>query len=310
MRVAVSTIMRDEPYEFVERWVKSAGEADVLMLADTGSVNGCDEVARDLGVTVHDIRIRPWRFDLARNVAMALVPEDVDVIVKLDVDEVLLSGWRDALEDAPKADRYSYLYVWNHKEDGTPDVQFLADHTHSRWGWRWKHPVHEALEASAGVNAVPQVAGFVIEHRSDPTKSRAQYLDLLELAVQEDPNDDRMAHYFARELFFRGNWMRSRVEFQRHLNLPTATWVPERAQSYRYLAKMDDYPERWLLRAVAEDPTRRESWVDLADLHLARGESPMAAAYARRALSIAGRPGDYMTEAHAWDDDRLREIAG
>jgi hypothetical protein len=119
-----------------------------------------------------------------------------------------------------------------------------------------------------------------------------------------------MAHYFARELFFRGDWVRARVEFTRHLGLPTATWAPERAQSFRYLAQMDDYPERWLLRAVAEDPTRREAWVDLADLMVSHGETTLAAAYARRALSIVGRPGDYMTEAHAWDDAHLEALGG
>jgi len=310
VKIAVTSIMKDEPHEFVERWVKSAVDADVMMLADTGSTNGCADVARDLGVVVHDIRIRPWRFDLARNVAMALVPEDVDVIVKLDVDEVLGYGWRNALEDAPTAQRYSYLYVWNYDEDGKPDVQFMADHTHARFGWQWRHPVHEALEAAPGTVAAPEATGMVIEHRSDSSKSRSQYLPLLEQAVIEDPSDDRMAHYFARELFFRGNWTRSRIEFQRHLSLPTAKWAPERAQSFRYLAKMDTFPERWLLRAVAEDPARREPWVDLADLHLAEGNEKMAAAYAQRALTIVGRPGDYMTEAHAWDDARLREIAG
>jgi len=310
VKIAVTSIMKDEPHEFVERWVKSAVDADVMMLADTGSTNGCADVARDLGVVVHDIRIRPWRFDLARNVAMALVPEDVDVIVKLDVDEVLADGWRDALEAAPRAARYSYQYVWNYDEHGNPDVQFMADHTHARWGWTWRHPVHEALEAAPGVNAVAQPTDMVIEHRSDSSKSRSQYLPLLEQAVKEDPTDDRMAHYFARELFFRGDWVRARVEFTRHLMLPTSTWAPERAQSLRYLAKMDDYPERWLLRAVAEDPSRREAWVDLADLMTSQGETALAAAYAHRALSIVGRPGDYMTEAHAWDDTRLSELAG
>lgn len=310
MRVAVTSIMLNEPAEFIERWVKSAMDADVMMLADTGSVNDAVEVACDLGVHVRNIAIRPWRFDLARNVALALVPDNVDVVVKLDVDEVLAPGWRDALEDAPRAQRYSYQYVWNYDDEGKPDVQFSADHTHSRFGWRWTHPVHESLVAGPGTNPFIQHVPFVIEHRADNSKSRSQYLPLLEQAVAEAPSDDRMAHYFARELFFRGDWTRARVEFMRHLNLPSATWAPERAQSLRYLAKMDDYPERWLLRAIAEDPARRETWVDLVDYHVARGETLQAAAYARRALSIANRPGDYMTEAHAWDDARLLEIVG
>jgi hypothetical protein len=230
--------------------------------------------------------------------------------VKLDVDEVLSPGWRDALEQAPPADRYQYLYVWSHDADGDPDVQFMADHTTTRHNWLWEHPVHEALRWCG--DGVPRTAtaAFTIDHWPDSRKSRSSYLPLLEKATQERPDDDRMAHYYARELYFRGDWVKSRAEFIRHLALPSSTWAAERAQSYRYLAKMDDYPERWLLKAVAEAPDRREAWVDLVDLALVTGDPVVAAGYARRALRITGTTLDYITEAHAWDDARLREIAG
>jgi glycosyltransferase involved in cell wall biosynthesis len=310
MKVVVSTIMKDEPSEFIERWAKSALDSDEMVLVDTGSTNDAVECARDLGITVHEISIKPWRFDLARNTALALLPDHTDVVVKLDVDEVLMDGWRQALEDAGPADRYSYRYVWSQTENGGPDVEFAADHTISRHGWYWKHPVHEALTPSIrSANPVTvHVPGMTIEHWADASKPRTQYLPLLELAVEEDPNDDRMAHYYARELFFRGDWVAARAEFVRHLSLPTATWAAERGQSYRYLAKMDDYPERWMLKAVGEAPDRREPWVDLVDLWMSRGDTVQAAGYASRALAISERAGDYMSEAHAWDDARLRTI--
>jgi hypothetical protein len=310
MRIAVSTIMKDEPVGFVERWVESAMDATELCITDTGSTETeCVTAARDLGVTVHEIRLNPFRFDIARNAALALVPNDVDVVVKLDMDEVLAPGWRDALENAPRAARYSYDYIWNFTPDGQPDVRFAADHTISRHGWNWKHPVHESLQW-AGLGAAPEAvyAPFTIEHHADPEKPRTSYLPLLARAIHESPEDDRMAHYYARELFFRGMWDEARKQFMRHLSLPTATWSPERAQSYRYLAKMDDYPERWLLKAVAEDPSRREAWVDLVDMHMSRGMLPVAAGYAVQALSIDQRPTDYMSEAHAWNNERLYQI--
>jgi glycosyltransferase involved in cell wall biosynthesis len=312
MKVVVSTIMKDEPTEFIERWAKSALDADELVLVDTGSTNEAVEMARDLGITVYEIDIRPWRFDMARNAALSLIDGDVDVVVKLDVDEVLVDGWRQALEDVGPAARYSYRYVWNFTEDGEPDVEFNADHTISRHGWFWKHPVHEALtpairSANPGIVHVP---GMTIEHRADASKPRSQYLPLLELAVEEAPDDDRMAHYYARELFFRGDWVSARREFMRHLSLPTATWPAERGQSYRYLAKMDDYPERWLLKAVGEDPSRREPWVDLTNHWFSHDQPELAAGFAARALMIRDRAGDYMSESTAWDDQRLRMIAG
>ncbi len=44
--------------------------------------------------------------------------------------------------------------------------------------------------------------GVCLEHHADRSKSRGQYLPLLELAVEEDPNNDRNVHYLGREYFF------------------------------------------------------------------------------------------------------------
>lgn len=309
MKVAVTSIMKNEPPAFIERWVRSAADAHEMVLVDTGSTNNAVECARDLGVTVHEISIKPWRFDVARNTALALLSDDIDYVVKLDVDEVLLDGWWEALEDAPIASRYSYRYIWNFDAEGNPDIEFTADHTHYRHGWMWEHPVHESLRSTLGPQQTAFVPGMTIAHYADPTKSRAQYLPLLAQAVAEAPGNDRMAHYYARELFFRNDWVKAREEFTRHLALPSAVWPAERAESYRYLAKMDDYPERWILRAIAEDPNRRDAWVDLAEFWRDRGRPELAAGFARRALEITVRPGDYMGSAHAWDDFALRKIA-
>lgn len=304
MKIAVSTIMKDEPVEFIERWAASCEEADVRVLADTGTTK-TDAIAcaNDLGVVVHRIRINPWRFDDARNAALALIPDWVNVVVTLDCDEVLATGWRDALENAGHAARYRYSYQWN------DDISFRADRTHSRAGWRWKHPVHEVLTWSGEGSVPPTVdTEMHIEHWADPDKPRSQYLPLLELAVHEDPADDRMAHYYARELYFQGHWVQARKEFMRHLSLPSSKWPAERAQSYRYLAKMDDHPERWLLKAVAEDPNRREPWMELGMLW--RDIDPeVARGYYQRGLRIIERPGDYMTEAWAWDTSVIERTA-
>lgn len=303
MRVAVTSIMLDEPLEFIHRWAQSAQDADDLVLVDTGSTNGAIDYARGLGLTVHEITVNPWRFDDARNAGLTLLPE-CDVVITLDVDEVLEPGWREALEGAGPGARYSYHYQWNE------DISFTGDRVVSRHGWRWRHPVHETLTwAGEGPEPATVPTEMRFTHLADPDKPRSQYLPLLAQAVREDPDDDRMAHYFARELFFNGLWDQAREQFARHLSLPTAKWAAERAQSYRYLAKMDDYPERWLLKAVAEDPTRREAWVDLMEFHLAAGHTGIAAGFARRALLIHDRKGDYMNEAAAWDDQRLIEVA-
>ena len=68
--------------------------------------------------------------------------------------------------------------------------------------------------------------------------------------------------------------------------MPEARWPAERAEAYRYIAKMDDDPERWLLRAVAEDPGRRDAVVDLVDLYESQDRLAEAAGLAPRALRV------------------------
>ena len=201
MRIAVVTIALNEE-KHVIRWSESAADADLLSIADTGSTDNTVEAAQDLGIAVNTVRVRPWRFDVARNTGLALLPEDIDVVITLDMDEVLAPGWREALEAAPRVRRYGYDYVWSWTPDGQPDVQFQGDRCHARFGYRWKHPVHEVLVPTTVPDQYIPHAGFAIHHHPDDTKPRTHYLDLLQQAMLESPQDDRIAHYYARELYF------------------------------------------------------------------------------------------------------------
>ena len=143
MKVAVYTIALNEE-QFVQDWYDSAKEADYLLIADTGSTDNTKKLAEDLGIVCVGISIKPWRFDDARNASLALIPNDIDYCIALDMDEVLLPGWREELEKAhaEKWTRPRYQYTWNWKDDGTPGLQYGGDKIHSRHGYRWKHPVH------------------------------------------------------------------------------------------------------------------------------------------------------------------------
>jgi hypothetical protein len=317
MKVAVHTIVLNEEAH-LQRWAQSAQEADLMVVADTGSSDETIQVATAFGIRVHRIHVKPWRFDLARNAALALLPPDIDIVITLDADEVLVTGWRDKLETAvkdwPDARRWSYDYVWSWvegREGQVPDVQFRADRCFSRDGWRWHGAVHEVLQPAGPETtkvSSPVWAGFRIEHYADPDKSRSSYLGLLDLAVSEEPHNPRQRFYLARELFFVGNWLAARETFSAFLAMPEARWAAERAEAYRYLAKMDDDPERWLLKAVAEDAGRRDAVVDLVDLYTEQGRQTEAAGMAARALRVTVRPGDYMSRARVWDDTRLRRV--
>jgi tetratricopeptide (TPR) repeat protein len=142
-----------------------------------------------------------------------------------------------------------------------------------------------------------------IHHHADNTKPRSQYLPLLAQSVIEDPSDDRNAFYYARELFFYGQYQKSVEEFKRHLTLPKAVWKPERAASMRYIAKMEndfESSEWWLKQAIAEAPDRREAYVEMAKLCYEKGLWSECLDAAERALSIIKKPLEYLCEEFAW----------
>jgi len=238
MKIAVYTIALNEE-RFVKDWYESAKDADYLLIADTGSSDDTVKKAKELGINVIDISVKPWRFDVARNSALSSIPSDIDMCIALDMDEVLVGNWRKELEKAHEyrvtRPRYKYTWSWSDLEKTVPGLQYGGDKIHSRSGYRWKHPVHEVL-VSDRIDEVQDWYDFEIHHHPDNTKSRGQYLPLLELSVKEDPWDDRNAYYYGRELFFNQKYVESFKELRRYLSLPTAVWKPERSSAMRYMA--------------------------------------------------------------------------
>lgn len=303
MKVAVYSIALNE-VQFVKKWYESAKDADYLLIADTGSTDATVELAKSLGINVINIAVKPWRFDDARNASLAALPLDIDYCIALDMDEILIEGWKTKLEKAFTEGwtRPRYQYTWNWKADGSPGLQYGGDKIHSRKGYRWKHPVHEVLVTNQSL----EIQGWLdleIHHHADNSKSRSQYMPLLKQAVLEDLQDDRNAFYYARELFFHNQTTLATEEFKRHLSLPKAKWPPERAASMRYLAKLDSDTrgkEEWFKRATREAPNRREAYVELAEFYYGQNRWEECLLMAENALSITEKPLEYLCEEFAW----------
>lgn len=313
MKVAVYAIALNEE-AFVERFMTTAREADVVLVADTGSTDGTVAALEREGAVVHRISVSPWRFDDARNAALALVPADIDVCVAIDLDEVLSPGWRAVLDAGwGDATRARYDYTWSHHPDGSPAVTYRYDRIHARRGYRWRHPCHETLYPDRIDEQYVELA-IELHHWPDPTKPRSQYLPLLAVATEEQPHDSRMAHYYGRELMFRGHDEQALAELQRHLALPASTWAPERAASQRFigrcLTRLGRRAEALeaFRAATVTSPDTREPWVELAQAcHDAQLWQECYDA-AMAGLAIDERPAIYINDPLAWSE-RLDDLA-
>lgn len=306
LRICVYAIAKDEAL-FAQRFCEAAKDADLIFVVDTGSQDATVEILQAHGAVVNSIHISPWRFDDARNAALALLPQGIDVCFSLDLDEVLQPGWRKEVERIWKkgeTTRMRYGFDWTGA--GENGIQFQYDKVHARHGYRWKHSCHEIVVPDRIAEVWAETDKLLVVHRPDPTKSRGQYLDLLKVSIEEDPIDPRNAFYYARELSFHRRWDEAIAECQRYLALPGATWDGERCYAMRVVARC--YEEKgwfeeglnWARRATAEAPNTREPWVEVARLayRLSRWEECLGAALS--ALKITERAKVYTCDPEVW----------
>ena len=309
-KVAVYAICKNEE-KFVDRWIDSMSEADGIFVTDTGSTDNTVQRLEDRGAIVNTVKLDVWRFDEARNISISYIPDDFDICVCTDLDEVFEKGWRELLEKTWVKDvttRCKYKYTWSFNDDGTPGVNFMGEKIHTRHGFKWIHPVHEVLEYSGDrPDVYAEDEKIHLNHYPDDTKSRGQYLPLLELSVEEAPDDDRNVHYLGREYMFYHKWDKCIETLKRHLEMPKAKWLDERAASMRYIArayraKGDIWQSSsWLYRAIAEAPYLREGYVEMAQLAYTEGNWAKAYHMVDEALKITEPPKTYINEAFCWD---------
>lgn len=307
-KICVYAITKNEE-NFVDRWMDAVSEADMVIVTDTGSDDHTVEKLRARGAIVYVEKISPWRFDTARNVTIDHIPEDVDICVSNDLDEVFMEGWRKNLEDAwlPSYTRARYLFTYSYNSDGTPDKQFAMEKIHRRKGFRWVHPVHEVLEYSGnGEDKTVWIPGLILNHYPDLSKPRSQYLPLLELSVLENPNDDRTVFWLGREYMYHNEYGKCINTLKRHLQMPSAGWDEERSASMRfiascYLSKNDMLQAIcWFYRAIAECPKVREPYLAMARLGYLENDWPLVFLMVTEGLKITEKSGSYLLEPDAW----------
>lgn len=308
-KICVYAICKNEE-KFVDRWMESMKEADEIIVTDTGSSDSTVEELKANGATVYIDEIKPWRFDVARNVSLNHVPLDVDICVCTDLDEVFEPGWREKLEKVwtPQTKMGQYIFNWSLKEDGSPDIQIYYTKIHSRHDFIWSYPVHEWLSyKGTEPKQMVFVEGMVLNHYPDASKSRSSYLPLLELAVAEDPIGDRVNYYLGREYMYRGEWQKCIDTLKHYLTLPTATWKLERSAAMRWIAKSYYYLHdiqqmyAWYYKAIAETPKVREPYVECAQQAYALSDWPTVFFMVEEALKIKEKVTTYVNMGYAWD---------
>ena len=305
-KIAVYSIALNEE-KHVKQWFDSSKEADMVLLADTGSTDRTVELAKELGITVHEISVNPWRFDVARNESLALIPADYDICIQLDLDEVLQAGWRPIVEAAWHEGNVWPLYKHVTQRFADGRVRKFQNYfkIHPRHGFIWKYPIHEVLQPDNGVQYDRRPIELEVDHLQDPTKSRKSYLGLLEQAVKDEPKDWRMNHYLVREYYYHQAWLPLLQTAYKAIEIKggwdverasTCVWASEAAMHLELTPVVKD----WARKATEQAPLFYEAWYWRANVAHLRGEWDECLLFASKILYLQ-RGQNHLVRPDVWE---------
>ncbi len=308
-KVCVYAISKNEE-KFVKRWIESMKEADEIYVLDTGSTDNTIKLLKENGVHVKRKIIKPWRFDIARNESLKMLPSDTEICVCTDLDEVFNKGWRKELEKVWKKDskKCKYIYNWSLDKDDNPLISFYYEKIHSLKDYKWINPVHEILEFNGNIENTVMNENIVLNHYPDQEKSRSSYLPLLELSIKENPENDRNMHYLGREYMYYNRYNEAIDTLIKHLSLKSALWKDERCASMRFIGRcykeLNRYEEAnmWLLKAIEESPYLRDPYIEMALLQYKYEHWEKVYLYIKKALDIKFHQKTYNNEIFSWNE--------
>lgn len=307
-KVCVYAICKNEAKN-ADRWYNSMKEADEVIVLDTGSTDGTMEILQKLGAKVYFKEYPLFRFDVARNDSLNLVPADCDICVCTDIDECFNVGWRQKVEEAwdKNVDRLSYKIIWNVLENGKEGLVYYISKIHKRNNFKWTHAIHEVLEYTGSDNCKTLTLNTIyLTHYQDATKSRKKYLELLELDAIERPDDARSMHYLGREYMYYNMLDKAITTLKKHLSMNGSNWAAERAASMRYIASCYErkgdilQARKYLFLSIGEAPEFREAYVHLARLEYMQSDWNGVIYLVKNALKITQKSTEYLNEADAW----------
>ncbi len=314
-KVCVYAIAKNEEKN-IDRWYNSMKEADAIYVLDTGSTDNTKEKLRELGVIVKQKIITPWRFDVARNESLKMVPRDTDIFVCTDIDEAFKPGWREELEKywSGDATQANYLYIYGRNKEGKPTLTFHYDKIHNK-DFTWECAIHEVLKY---IGKKPRkyvlVPTIELEHFRDISKDRSNYKTLLEQAVIERPTDKRIARLMMREYVKYKEWENVIKAGEHYLSIDISQPKYD-STAYRYIGrayknlKQYDKSKENYNEAIKLAPTFREPYIEYAQVEKELYNYDQAIEFYEKASSITEKDMNVVGEIFAWDETLHKELA-
>ena len=297
LKIAVYTICKNE-MDFVDRWAASNIDADLRIVCDTGSIDGTVKKLQRKGITVYKISVNPWRFDVARNTALNLLPNDIDVCIWQDLDEELLPNWRQSVE--------------NKWEEGTTTANHKYRHNDGNWQWHskiharhgciWTGPVHETLKWYVPEKNI-WIDEFYLDEHQDIKKTRSNYLPLLLKKISEGDNNWRTYFFLSNEY---GNdfdkCLDAKLKSYEHCDekdsLTKSYIACSIADHYSNWNKNDEAKE-WYDKSLSHSK-EKETWYKLAQFYYKQRDWTMCFVAAENCIRTTIMRNGFTCDSNAW----------
>jgi len=310
MKTAIYTIAKNEEHN-VSAFMKSAEDCPVYVL-DTGSTDNTVELLKKHGAHVAQKIIDPWRFDTARNEALKLVPDDVEVCVSVDMDERLDFGWQDKLrsEWSGNVGTCVLVFEWADEARTIPSVTSPIARLHSRHEYEWHRRVHEVVRPLPEVKQVSCDTSIVIKHYQND--GQRNYAPVLKALLEEDPTDGNAWVQLASEYHKSNNLSEALHAYRQYLKViedddrvslrsrRAYAWISI-AQCLHGLNRTDEMI-RAFLSAIAAEPNCREAWTHFSHVALQMGNAPLAYGAAMTGYNIKQPPRHSAMDTACWGE--------
>ena len=192
-KICVYAICKNES-KFVEQWYNSVKEADSIVVLDTGSTDDTVEKLKNLGVAVKQKEIKPWRFDVARNESMKLIPDDCNIRIFVDLDEYFNPGWSKIVkeEKIPTDEPCTLVFSYN-RWGGMQTVERGINKLINGF----KYPIHEEYIVEKGYKQIFLTDKVCLNHVPEDGKERDYYYDLSKLRYEEEKNVEGTKNFYS-----------------------------------------------------------------------------------------------------------------
>lgn len=310
MKFYITAICKNEE-KHVERFLKAVeNEIDQLYILDTGSTDQTVSLfKKHPKVVLKQINYEAdFNFETARNDALAMINQDTETILfALDLDEIPRPGFSKIVKQTfanPQITRLRYRFNWL-IENEIPKIFFNSEKIwRAGLGYTWRYLAHERLVPS-NFEEIWSTVDITVDHFADHSKSRSNYLPLLEKNYNKYPDDPRSILYYGRELSFYSKWQEGLQILNKFIKLPNI-WDAEKAYALRLIAdclfNLGDKHNALLNLVLASQVYNqsRDTYFKLCEYYYTEKQWGNLFGAAKQGLWIVDRPNDYMESSKSW----------